>query len=213
MTALWILGAGGHGVVVADAAEASGAWTSIAFFDERWPGVAASLQWPVLGDTAALHGHLARGAGDAAVVVAVGDNTRRLELTRALAQAGAALATVIHPSAAISRHAILGAGSVVFAGAAINPRARLGLAAVVNTRASVDHDCTIGDGVHLCPGVTLAGNVTVRDRAWVGIGSCVIQGVTVGEDSIVGAGSAVTRDVRPSATVGGCPAKEIKRAV
>jgi acetyltransferase-like isoleucine patch superfamily enzyme len=69
------------------------------------------------------------------------------------------------------------------------------------------------DGVHLCPGVTLAGNVTVRDRAWVGIGSCVIQGVTVGEDSIVGAGSAVTRDGRPSATVGGCPAKEIKRAV
>jgi len=212
MSALWIVGAGGHGVVVADAAEASGAWSSIAFFDDRVPSVEME-QWLVLGDTAALHARVSDGAPGARIVVALGDNTRRLELTQVLTQAGAAMATVIHPFAAVSPRASLSAGVVVLAGAVVNPRARLGLATIVNTRASVDHDCVIGNGVHLCPGVTLAGNVTVRDRAWVGIGSCVIQGVTIGRDAIVGAGSAVIRDVGAGAKVVGCPAKEINRAV
>jgi sugar O-acyltransferase (sialic acid O-acetyltransferase NeuD family) len=213
VSALWILGAGGHGVVVADAAAASRAWSSISFFDDRWPALERTEQWAVLGDTAALRTRVSDSAPGPKIVIALGDNTRRLELMQVLVQAGAALATVIHPSAVVSPHASVGAGSVVLAGAVVNPRARLGLATIVNTRASVDHDCSIGDGVHLCPGVTLAGNVTVHDRAWVGIGSCVVHGVTIGQDAIVGAGSAVIRNVAPGSTVVGSPAKEIARAV
>ena len=205
---LCILGAGGHGVVVADAAQASGRWSAIAFFDDRWPDIAAVGDWPVRGTLAVLRERAARGA---TVVVAIGDNARRLMLGRELAAAGARLATVIHPFSAVSASAVLGPGTVLLAGAVVNPRARIGEAAIVNTRASVDYDCVIGDGVHLCFGITLAGNVTVGERAWVGIGSSVIQGVTVGAASTVGAGAAVIRDVREATTVAGCPAKEIQR--
>lgn len=207
---LCIVGAGGHGVVVADAAQASGRWPAIAFFDDRWPDTAAVGAWPVRGTLAALREHLA-GRDGMQVVVAVGDNRRRLALGRELAAAGARLATVVHPFSAISPSAEIGAGTVVMAGAVLNPRARLGEAVILNTRASVDHDCAVGDGVHLCPGSTLAGNVTVRDLAWVGIGSSVIQGVTIGAASIIGAGAAVIRDVREGATVAGCPARETRR--
>lgn len=210
MSDLCIVGAGGHGVVVADAAQASGRWSAIAFFDDRWPDVAAIDRWPVLGALSALRERLA-GRNDLQAVVAIGDNRRRLALTRELAAAGARLATVIHPFTAISASAEIGAGSVVLAGSVVNPRARIGEAAILNTRASVDHDCAIGHGVHLCPGSTLAGNVTVHDLAWVGIGSSVIQGVTIGAASIVGAGAAVIRDVREGATVAGCPAREMQR--
>lgn len=207
---LWIVGAGGHGVVVADAAQASGRWSAIGFFDDRWPATASVGAWPVRGTVATLRDRIA-GRDDVHVVVAIGDNRRRLELGRELAGAGARLATVIHPFTAISASAEIGPGTVVMAGAVVNPRARVGEAVILNTRTSVDHDCVVGDGVHLCPGSTLAGNVTVRERAWVGIGSSVIQGVTIGAASLVGAGSAVIRDVCEGTTVAGCPAREIQR--
>lgn len=210
MSELWILGAGGHGVVVADAARAMARWSDIAFFDDRWPAVEEVGEWPVRGTVSALRERIA-GQDGVQVVVAVGDNRQRLALTRELAAAGARLATVVHPFTAISTSAELGPGTVVMAGAVVNPRVRIGEAAILNTRTSVDHDCAIGHGVHLCPGSTLAGNVKVQDLAWVGIGSCVIQGVTIGTSSIVGAGAAVIRDVRECTTVAGCPAREIQR--
>jgi len=209
---LWVVGAGGHAGVVADAALAAGRWRELAFFDDRWPQLAAVRHGPVLGPVTALRERLAALARAAApeVIVAVGDNVRRLALSRELAAAGATLATVVHPSAVLSPSADIGPGSLVAAGAVLNPGTRIGLAGIVNTRASVDHDCTVGDGVHLCPGVTLAGNVHVGDLAWVGIGSCVIQGRSIGAGATVGAGAVVIADVEAGATVVGCPAKEKK---
>jgi len=209
---LWVVGAGGHAGVVADAALAGGRWREVAFFDDRWPQLATVRHGPVLGPVQALRERLAALAGAAApeVIVAVGDNVRRLALSRELVAAGATLATVLHPSAVLSPSARVGPGSLVAAGAVLNPGARVGLAGIVNTRASVDHDCTVGDGVHLCPGVTLAGNVQIGDLAWVGIGSCVIQGRSIGAGALVGAGAVVIADVEAGTTVVGCPAKEKK---
>ena len=212
MTALWIVGAGGHGAVVADAARAAGHWQTIEFFDDRWPTQRQARGLDIAGDVAELRRRLGDTLGTAVeVVVAVGDNAVRLELSRTLASAGARLATVIHPFSALSPSASLGAGSVVLAGAVLNAGAHLGSACIVNTRASIDHDCAVGDGVHICPGVTLAGNVSVHDLAWLGVGSCAIQGVTIGHSAVVGAGAVVVGPVKPMTTVVGSPAREIKR--
>ena len=208
---LWIAGAGGHGTVVADAAEASGRWSSVTFFDDCWPEQSRTRDTAIAGNLATLRERLAGASGESVeVIVAIGDNAHRLELSGALAAAGARLATVIHPFSALSRSAAVGAGSVVLAGAVLNPGVRVGSACIVNTRASVDHDCAVGDGVHVCPGVTLAGNVTVHDLAWLGIGACALQGITIGRAAVVGAGATVIHDVRAGATVVGCPAKETK---
>ena len=211
MSPLLIVGAGGHGAVVAEAAQASGQWTSIGFYDDRWPGLDSVLSWPVLGSLEALMQRVRESPHDAAsVIVAIGDNHRRLQVFRQLAADGARLATVIHPTAVLSPSATVGPGSVLMAGTVVQARARLGSAAIVNTRASVDHDGKIGDGVHLCPGSNLAGQVTVGDLGWVGIGASVIQGLTVGTGAVVGAGAAVVRHVPDGMTVVGCPAREMR---
>lgn len=211
MTALWIVGAGGHGRVVADAAMASGRWESLSFFDDRWPAITTAGDLQVAGTLATLKARLAgSSAAHAEVIVAIGDNARRLEVSDELAAAGARLATVVHPFSAISASATIEPGSVVLAGAVLNPGVRVGRACIVNTRASIDHDCEIGNGIHVCPGVTLAGNVCVQDLVWIGIGSCTIQGISIGHSAVVGAGAAVVDDVRPGTTVVGCPARETK---
>lgn len=204
MKRLAILGAGGHGRVVADAAEAAG-WTVPGLFDDQSPP--GDHPWPILGDSDALFARLAEFDG---VVAAVGDNGLRLERTLKLAARGAVLASVVHPMAWVSPRARLGGGTVVLAGAMVGTGARLGRAVIVNTGASVDHDAVLGDGAHLAPGARLAGGVTVGDRAWIGLGAVVREGLTIGEGARIGAGAVVIRPVETGQTVVGVPARPMR---
>lgn len=203
MTSLLIIGAGGHGRVLADAAVASGRWQQIAFVDD---GLDAEriLNLPYAGTTADLE---RLGPTYRAAAVGIGDARIRLELLRRCAQLGFEVPVIVHPSAVVSPSASLGSGTVVFAQAAINAGAVLERGCIVNTGATVDHDCRLEEGVHVCPGTHLAGNVVVGARAWLGIGSCVRHGISLGSDVMVGAGAAVVANVAAGLTVVGVPAR------
>lgn len=203
MSRLAILGASGHGKVVADTAECCG-WSDIVFFDDAWPGVVRNGAWVVTGTGQDL---LARAGEFAGVVVAIGNNKVRQAWLATLGEAGAVLATLVHPAASVSRHATTGVGSVVFAGVVVNAGASVGGGVILNTGCSVDHDCRLGDAVHVSPGARLAGGVVVGERAWVGIGASVKQLVSIGDDAVVGAGAAVIGDVAAGSTVCGVPAR------
>lgn len=206
MRRLAILGASGHGRVIADAALAAG-WEAVAFYDDAWPGVSASGPWQVVGRTADLRRDAAQLDG---AVVGIGDNVTRLVKLRELLAGGALLVSVVHPDAVVSTRAEVGQGSVLLGGAVVNPFARLGRGCIVNSGASVDHDCQLADGVHVSPGAHLGGGVRVGEASWIGIGASVIQGVSIGAGATVGAGAAVVDDVADGATVVGVPARPVR---
>lgn len=203
MSRLAILGASGHGKVVADLAEEAG-WAEIVFFDDRWPALTAVGAWSVKGNTQDLLQSLSLMDG---VIVAIGVNKIRMEKYRLLQQHGAALVCLIHPSAMISRYSHIGCGTVVMAGAVVNVDARIGDACIVNTGATIDHDCVLEDAVHISPGAHLAGDVRVREYSWVGIGATVRQQIVIGRDVIVGAGAVVVGDLPDQCVALGIPAK------
>ncbi|MEL7548339.1 acetyltransferase [Pseudomonas protegens] len=205
MKRLAILGASGHGKVVADTAECCG-WQVIEFFDDAWPVLQHNGPWPVIGDTTALHESLDVFDG---VVVAIGNNAIRYGKLLELEAAGACICSLVHPAATVSRYAMLERGTLVFAQAVINADVRIGLGSILNTGCSVDHDCVLGAAVHISPGARLAGGVIVGDLSWVGIGASVRQLVRVGSQVVVGAGAAVTTDVADALTVVGVPARAL----
>lgn len=207
MKRLAILGASGHGKVVADAALQAG-WQAVVFFDDAWPQVSVIGPWAVVGTTAELLRNASRFEG---AVVAIGDNATRLSKQRELEAGGIALVSIVHPAAVASPFAEVGEGSVVFAGAVLNPFARLGRCCILNTGASVDHDCELADGVHVSPGARLGGGVRVGEASWIGIGAVVVQGVRIGSDVTVGAGAAVISDLPDGVTAVGVPARPLGR--
>lgn len=200
---LAILGASGHGKVVADTAFESG-WQSLMFFDDGDVGRDRLGTWPIVGGTTELLASLAKFGG---VIVAIGHNRTRLAKTRELSAAGANLVTLVHPRAYVARDVRLGAGTVVFAGAVVQPGATIGAGVIVNTGATVDHDCVLADGVHVCPGAHLAGGVSVGECAWLGIGCVVKQYTAIGVDAVVGGAAAVMTPVPDGTTVVGVPAR------
>ncbi len=200
-----IVGASGHGKVVAEAALAAG-WGAVEFYDRAWPGKRQVGRWAITGDDAALLSALSRLDG---VVVAIGNNQIRLDLLTQLRQAGAKVVSILHPKACISGSADVGVGTVALAGVVVNADAVIGSGAILNTACSVDHDCILGEAVHISPGAHLAGDVRVGDRSWVGIGASVRQGVRIGSGAMVGAGAAVVSDVADGLTVVGVPARPL----
>lgn len=205
MKKLAVLGASGHGKVVADTAQCCG-WDQIDFYDDAWPSRERNGSWRVVGDSATMYNRMHEYQG---VVVAIGNNAVRHIKLAALIDASAPVVALIHPMTFVSQYASIGPGSVVFAGVVVNADAKVGLGVILNTGCSVDHDCVLGAAVHISPGARLAGAVNVGERSWVGIGASVRQMLSIGSDVVVGAGACVVTNVSDGAVVVGVPAKAI----
>jgi sugar O-acyltransferase (sialic acid O-acetyltransferase NeuD family) len=206
MKRLALLGASGHGKVVADMALASG-WDEVTFFDDAWPERSQNGPWPVVGNGAML---MATHYEFQGVIVSIGDCAVRWSKHLELEAAGACLVTVVHPAATVSSRASLGLGSVVMAGAVVNIDARTGQAVIINTGATIDHDCWLADGVHVCPGTHLSGNVRIGKCTMVGVGVAVKQGIVIGDSAVIGAGAVLVRPVNDGAVVAGNPARKLR---
>lgn len=200
MRRLVIIGASGHGKVVADIAVRCG-YEDIVFLDDA-EGVAECAGFPVVGKVA----DSCRYA-DADFVVAIGNAAVRKRIQQHLEQLGDSVVTLVHPGAAISRRVVIGKGCVVMAGAVINSDAVIGEGCIINTAASVDHDCVVGSFAHVSVGAHVAGTVRIGARTWVGAGATVSNNVSICADCMIGAGAVVVRDIEEPGTYVGIPAK------
>jgi sugar O-acyltransferase (sialic acid O-acetyltransferase NeuD family) len=194
-----VVGAGGHAKVVIATLQAAERTVAGCLDDHAEAEGTVVLGVPVVGPTSRLAEH----AGEA--VLAIGANAVRQRL--AAAHPEARWVTVVHPSAVVHESVRLGAGTVVFAGAVLQPDVAVGAHAIVNTGATVDHDGRLGDFVHVAPGCHLSGGVTLGEGAFLGVGCACLPGVTVGAWTTVGGGGVVVRDLPPSVTAVGVPAR------
>jgi sugar O-acyltransferase (sialic acid O-acetyltransferase NeuD family) len=198
---LVIIGAGGHGQVVADAALAAG-FELLGFLDDD----SALLGRQLLGVSVLGPIEAAKNM-DASCVVAIGDNQRRKQVVDLLRLPAQRYAAVIHPRATVSVYAKVLPGAMILAGAVVGPQAVVGSHSIINHASSVDHHDIVGDYVHVAPGCHTGGNVHIGDGAFLGIGVSVVPGATIGKWATVGAGSVVLHDVPEATVVAGVPAR------
>lgn len=212
-----VIGAGGHGVVVADALLAAGRRV-LGFVDARGSAAGAgTLGLKLLGDDSALLRYrgqaieLANGIGGSGTLHMAAARTLRRQVQERLQAEGWTFVTVCHPQAVVSSHAELQPGCQVLAGAVVQPAARIAVGAIVNTRAVVEHHADVGAYAHVAPGAVLCGDVTLGEEAHVGAGAVVRQGLRLAARVLVAAGAAVVSDVDGGA-VAGVPARPLHPA-
>ncbi|MCA1026265.1 acetyltransferase [Cytobacillus kochii] len=201
---LLIIGASGHGKVVADIALKMNKWQNIAFLDDD-KSLKSSMGLEVIGTSDDVFSHL----DEYEVFVGIGNNVTRQRIHEMLETVEASIPVLIHPNAVVGEQVEIGFGTVVMAGVIINCCTNIGKGCIVNTGSTIDHDNQIEDFVHISPGVNLAGTVKVGKGSWLGIGSVVSNNVNISSGCKVGAGAVVVRDTNESGIFVGVPAKKI----
>jgi len=170
---LLIIGAGGHGRVVAEAAEQCEGWDAIAFLDDRID-VDVVLGHSIVGKM----DEYAKFVGVYKHAIAcIGDNEKRLDLIGKLLNVGYNVPVIIHPRASVSKYCNIGQGSVILAGAVINTDASIGKGCIINIGSCIDHDCIISDGVHICSGAVARSACRIGGLSYIGARALVKPGV------------------------------------
>ena len=132
---------------------------------------------------------------------------KREQIIAATRVADKRFATLVHPGAAVSRGAVMGAGSYACFGVSVGNGVGVGRHVHIGVGAVLGHDASVGDFTLIAPRAVVSGCVRIAKSAYIGAGSSVKQNVTIGEGALVGLGAVVVRDVPDATTVVGNPAR------
>lgn len=201
---LLIIGASGHGKVIADIALKMNKWKSIAFLDDN-ENVKSSMGIEIIDKSTSISKYI----DDYDFFVGIGNNVIREKIQRELEAEDASIPVLIHPSAIIGEQVYLAAGTVVMAGSVINCCTKIGKGCIINTASTIDHDNVIEDYVHISPGVHLAGTVKIGRGTWLGIGSIISNNVNITSGCRIGAGAVVVKDINELGTYVGIPSRRL----
>lgn len=196
-----VIGAGGHGKVIADIIIKSGDRV-IGFLDDGCTEKNI-LGYPILGKTEDCLKYK-----DKEFFIAIGNNAVRKKISEKYNMLK--FYTAIHPSAVIAMDVEIGEGSCVMAGVVINTSARIGKHCIINSGSVVEHDNKLANFVHLSPGAVLCGTVSVGECTHIGGGATVKNNTNISGDTVIGVGAAVVKDIDISGVYCGVPARIVK---
>lgn len=168
MRKLLIIGAGGHGKVVAEVAQDCG-YEEIAFLDDNSPDA--------IGKTDEIECFVEQYKE---AFIGIGNNELRQNMLKRLKQAGYHIPMLVHPTAYVSKTAKIGAGTVVEPKAIVNTETVIGMGCIISVGAIVDHNVVLKDCVHVNAGAIVNAGAVVENRQKLESGE-VILGYVAGK--------------------------------
>lgn len=188
---LILIGAGGHAHACIEVIEQYGFYQIAGLVGTPEELNTLHLGYAVIGTDNDLP-QLAKAYQHALITVGqIQTSDHRIRLYHQATTLGFQLPTIVAPTAHVSRHATICAGTIVMHGAIINAGVRVGNNCIINTRALLEHDTTVEDHCHISTGAILNGDVHIGAGSFVGSGSIIKEGVTLGKRCVVGMGLSV----------------------
>ncbi len=189
-----LLGAGGHARACIDVIEQEGRFAVAGLVGLREEVGTQLLGYAVLGSDEDLPA-LLRDYKHALVTIGhIKTPDGRIRLFNAIEKNNGTLPVVVSPRAHVSRHATLGAGSIVMHGAIVNAGATVGRNCIINSLALVEHDAVVGDHCHVSTAAVINGGASVGAGTFIGSNSCVRDSIRLGERCLIGMGQNVLTD-------------------
>lgn len=185
---LILIGGGGHCVSCIDVIEQGGVF-EIAGIVDNAISQATLLGYPILGGDEDLL--RLRSSYDHALVTVgqIKSPTVRSRLYDKVRSLGFELPAIVSPRAYLSRHATIGAGTIIMHDALINARASIGKNCIVNTKALIEHDAQVEDNCHISTAAIINGASIIRSGTFMGSNAVTKECVKTHENDFIKAGS------------------------
>ena len=203
MKSLVLIGGGGHCRSCIDVIESDGRFKIEGIIDKNKEKAISTFGVPILGTDDDLP-HIIKKYEYAIITIGqIKSAKKRKELFKVIDNLEASIPIIIAKSSVVSRHSIIGDGSIVMHRAIVNAGASIGRNAIINNMALVEHDVNIGNHCHISTGVLINGGVRIGEESFIGSGTIVHQGITIGSNVVIGAGAVISKDIADGETVGG----------
>jgi sugar O-acyltransferase (sialic acid O-acetyltransferase NeuD family) len=196
---LLLVGAGGHAKACLDVIEAEGRFRVAGLVGLQAEVGGQLLGYPIMGSDVDLPALVSRHPDALLGVGQIRSAALRTRLFEELLAHGFRLPVIVSPLAHVSRHARIGAGTIIMHGAIINSGAVIGRNCIINSQALIEHDTVIADHCHVSTAAVVNGAVTVGTGSFIGSNATVREAVRIGEHCVIGMGERVYTDC-PSGT-------------
>lgn len=181
-----LIGAGGHAHACIDVIEQHGRYHIAGLVGVPEEKDTQHLGYPVIASDDEL-ARLAKDYQYAFICVGqIRSPESRIRLYHQAVSLGFDLPVIVAPTAYVSGHSVIGAGTIVLHGAIVNAGARVGENCIINTRALIEHDVIIEDHCHISTGAILNGGASVGAGSFVGSGCVIKEGAALGKYCVVG---------------------------
>lgn len=207
---LILVGGGGHCNSVIESIESTGKYNIIGISDHPEMMGKSIQDYRVIATDLDLPKYVAQDISFLVTVGQIKNPQPRLRLFNLLDSISAKIVTIIDSDSNVSKHTIIGKGSVILRNAFINSGASIGYNCIINTGAIVEHDCKIGNNVHVSTGAIINGDCTIGDNCFIGSGAVISNNITLTSGTIIAAGAIVLRSITTEGTYIGNPARRIK---
>lgn len=205
---IFIIGAGKYAAAIIDLAEACG-YSVVGLYDDNLSKAGKEILGKQVLGIVDYKSNISAGAN---YVVAIGNNSSRLSISKKVLENGGIMPSLIHPKAEISRYARIGNACIVHAFTYIWTEAEIGNFSIISPNVVIAHHTKIGEGCLISTGASIGAGINIEERVLIGIGATVMTGVKkIGRASIVGAGSVVTKDIVDEDVVAGVPARTLHK--
>ncbi len=144
-------------------------------------------------------------SGEEFVLCAIGDPGGRLRLCRTLLRRGARFASLQHPSAIVSKSAVLAPGCIAATCVIIGPGARIGSFSVILGSTAIGVNAGIGEGTTIGAFSFIGAGAALGEGVFLGSHAIVMPGTIVGDGARIGARTVVSGTVPAGATFFGIP--------
>lgn len=206
---LILIGGGGHCKSCIDVIEQEGKFDIHGILDSPEKVGDQLLGYNYIGTDDDIESFIEKGYYFLVTIGQLKSAEKRRNIFDRLKAGNAGIATIISPLVHVSKHAVIGEGTIVMNGAMVNADARIGHNCILNTGANIEHDTVIGNHCHISTHAVVNGNCKLGDEIFIGSNAVLSNGVEIVSGIILGAGSVIIKSLKTKGIYAGIPAKMI----
>ncbi|MDY0131289.1 MAG: acetyltransferase [Desulforegulaceae bacterium] len=192
---IYLVGGGGHCVSAIDVIEQEDKYKIGGILDLPEKVGQKVLGYEIIGDDSQIKKYARTDNYFLITMGHIKTSKKRRQLAEMISAFGGRLATIISPSAYVSKHSRVGEGTIVGHSSNISAGVSVGINCIINTKAVIEHNVRLGDYCHISTGAVLNGESRLENGVFLGSNSMVRQDVRIGEGSVIGAGVSVFNDL------------------
>ena len=191
MNDIILIGGGGHCKSVIDVIEQEGKFKIVGIVDKPELLDSKVLGYSVIGNDSDLSSLVKKYQCALITVGQIKSPDLRIKLFSLANKVGFFLPSIISPRAYVSKHAVVGKGTIVMHDVLINTNAKIGDNCIINTKSIVEHGSNIGDHCHISTNAVINGDVVVGSGSFIGSGAVTKEGIRINDNFFAKAGSTI----------------------